>query len=441
MTVAPQFPGEQSEEGAFVRQGDAFRDWVTADGRSGYPAEAGRYHLYVSLACPWAHRTIIVRRLKGLEDAIGMTVVDPIRDEMGWAFRDVPGASPRDPVNGFRYLAEAYRATDPHYHGRVTVPVLWDTQTKRIVSNSDDDIMRMFETEFEALAKHPELDLYPRALRDEIDALNGRVYDALNNGVYKAGFATAQEPYEEAARGVFAMLDELDARLATRRYLFGGAPVETDWRTLRDADPLRCGLRRPFQVQPAPNRRLPEPVRLPARPLPNRRRRRDGELRSHQAPLLHDARRDQPHPHRPDRATSGSRRPAPPRSHVARRRSATAVDGRAEAPAERRPRTARRVAGAAAANPPPVERFVWRVVVPLVFCLCVVLTIGAAFDRSRLLAPEGFTTDNVAADLPDSTRVVSVVPGSGAATRGHPRGRPRSLRKSFARTAYARKCR
>ncbi len=252
MTIAPQFPDEQSEDGAFVRQDDAFRDWVAADGRSGYPAEAGRYHLYVSLACPWAHRTIVVRRLKGLEDAIGMTIVDPIRDEMGWAFRDVPGSSPRDPINGFGYLAEAYRATDPHYHGRVTVPVLWDTRTKRIVSNSDDDIMRMFETELDALAKHPELDLYPHALRSQIDALNARVYDALNNGVYKAGFASAQEPYEAAARGVFAFLDELDARLATRRYLFGAAPVETDWRTfvtLIRFDPVyvghfKCNLRR-----------------------------------------------------------------------------------------------------------------------------------------------------------------------------------------------------
>jgi len=251
-TALPQFPDEQSEDGRFVRQDDAFRDWVTADGRSGYPVEAGRYHLYVSLACPWAHRTIIVRTLKGLEDAIGMTIVDPIRDELGWAFRDVPGASPRDPVNGFAYLAEAYRATDPHYRGRVTVPVLWDTRTKRIVSNSDDDVMRMFETEFDALAKHPELDLYPRPLRAEIDGLNARIYDELNNGVYKAGFATGQRAYEHAAREVFAMLDELDARLATRRYLFGKAPVETDWRTfvtLIRFDPVyvghfKCNLRR-----------------------------------------------------------------------------------------------------------------------------------------------------------------------------------------------------
>jgi len=228
MTVHAQFPDEQTETGIFVRQDDAFRDWVTADGRSGYPAASGRYHLYVSLACPWAHRTIIVRRLKGLEATIGMTVVDPIRDERGWAFRDVPGAG-ADPINGFAFLSEAYRATDPAYHGRVTVPVLWDRQTSRIVSNSDDDIMRMFETEFDAFGD-PALDLYPAAHRAEIDELNGRIYETVNNGVYRAGFATAQDAYESAAYGVFETLDGLEERLATRRYLFGAQPVETDWR-------------------------------------------------------------------------------------------------------------------------------------------------------------------------------------------------------------------
>jgi glutathionyl-hydroquinone reductase len=229
MSVKAQFPDEQSAEGNFVRQDDAFREWVTADGSSGVRAEPGRYHLYVSLACPWAHRTIIVRRLMGLERAIGMTVVDPIRDERGWAFRVVPGASP-DPLNGFRFLSEAYAATDPDYRGRVTVPVLWDTLTRRIVSNSDDDIMRMLETEFRAFAAHP-VDLYPPAHRAEIERLNGRIYETLNNGVYLAGFATAQEPYERAAYRVFQTLDELEARLAARRYLFGSRPLETDWRT------------------------------------------------------------------------------------------------------------------------------------------------------------------------------------------------------------------
>lgn len=222
-TTDPALPG------AFVREGDAFRDWVTADGRSGFPAAAGRYHLYISHSCPWAHRTSIMRRLKRLDGAIGMTSVDPIRDERGWRFGTGPGFS-EDPVNGFAYLSEAYVATDPSYRGRATVPVLWDTQTKRIVSNTDDDILRMLETEFDAFGD-PSLDFYPVEHRADIDRLNDRIYENLNNGVYRAGFARSQEAYERAARAVFAMLDELEARLATRRYLFGPKPVETDWRT------------------------------------------------------------------------------------------------------------------------------------------------------------------------------------------------------------------
>lgn len=249
MTTA-QFPAEKSG-GTFARQPDAFANWVRADGSSGFPAVAGRYHLYVSLACPWAHRTVIVRKLKGLEDAIGMTVVDPIRDQRGWAFHDGPDMGP-DPVNGWSYLAEAYAATDPDYQGRVTVPVLWDKATHRIVSNNDDDIMRMFEVEFEAVAAKHDLDLYPAAHRAEIDALNEQIYTSVNNGVYRAGFATEQAAYAEAAAGVFAGLDSLEARLAQRRYLFGDAPVETDWRlfvTLIRFDTVyyshfKCNLRR-----------------------------------------------------------------------------------------------------------------------------------------------------------------------------------------------------
>ncbi len=249
MSVKAQFPDE-SVAGRFVRQGDAFRDWVRADGSSPYAVESGRYHLYVSLACPWAHRTIIVRALKGLEDAIGMTVVDPIRDDLGWAFRDGDGDT-TDPVNGFAYLAEAYRATDPAYHGRVTVPVLWDTQTKRIVSNSDDDIMRMFETEFDRLARH-DVDLYPREHHAEIEQLNELIYQTVNDGVYQAGFAATQAAYEPPAYRVFETLDLLDARLAERRYLFGRVPLETDWRlfvTLVRFDAVyfghfKCNLRR-----------------------------------------------------------------------------------------------------------------------------------------------------------------------------------------------------
>jgi glutathionyl-hydroquinone reductase len=251
VSARAQFPGEQTANGHFVRQDDVFRDWVRADGSSAYPVERGRYHLYVSLACPWASRTIVVRRLKGLEASVGMTVVDPIRDdEHGWAFRDVAGAS-LDPVNGFAYLSEAYEATDPAYRGRVTVPVLWDTKTHRIVSNSDDDIMRMFETEFDAVAQRPEVDLYPENLRAEIDALNERLYRHVNNGVYRAGFATSQHAYEWAVRDLFRMLDELEERLSTRRYLFGASPVESDWRlfvTLVRFDPVyyvhfKCNLR------------------------------------------------------------------------------------------------------------------------------------------------------------------------------------------------------
>jgi putative glutathione S-transferase len=250
METKAQFPKEHSSDGEFVRQNDAFRNWVKADGSTPYAVGAGRYHLYVSLACPWASRTVIVRKLKRLEKAIGMTVVDPIRDEKGWAFRDVPGAS-LDPVNGFTYLSEAYRATDPHFDERVTVPVLWDKKMKRIVNNSEDDIMRMFETEFDAVAENPKLDLYPGPLRAEIDALNERLYERLNDGVYRAGFATSQSAYERAVRAVLSMLDELETRLATRRYLFGSVPVESDWRafvTLVRFDPVyyvhfKCNLR------------------------------------------------------------------------------------------------------------------------------------------------------------------------------------------------------
>jgi glutathionyl-hydroquinone reductase len=249
MTTA-QFPAEQIN-GAFARQEDAFANWVTADGSSGLPAVAGRYHLYASLACPWAHRTVIVRLLKGLEEAIGLTVVDPIRDERGWAFRAGPG-SEIDPVNGFGFLAEAYAATDPSYSGRVTVPVLWDKTTKRIVSNNDDHIMRMFETEFEAVAVNNDLDFYPEIHRSEIDALNGEIYQSVNNGVYRAGFATDQATYAAAAEGVFNELDRLEAILAHSRFLLGTTPVETDWRlfvTLIRFDAVyyshfKCNLRR-----------------------------------------------------------------------------------------------------------------------------------------------------------------------------------------------------
>jgi glutathionyl-hydroquinone reductase len=248
MTVKAQFPREQAADGSFQRQDDAFRDWIRADGSSGYPAQAGRYHLYVSLACPWACRTVILRKLKGLETAIGMTVVDPIRDERGWRFM----TSEPDPINGWAFLSEAYYASDPGYSARVTVPILWDKERRRIVSNSDDDIIRMFETEFNAFAANAQLDLYPIELRGEIDQLNDRLYETFNNGVYRAGFATTQAAYERAAYGVFATLDAMEERLANRRYLFGTQPLESDWRffvTLVRFDPVyyghfKCNLRR-----------------------------------------------------------------------------------------------------------------------------------------------------------------------------------------------------
>lgn len=233
-----------------MRQPDVFRRWVTAEGSSGYPAAAGRYHLYVSWACPWAHRTIIVRKLKKLETVIGMTVVDPIRDERGWAFREGAGHSP-DTINGFSFLSEAYKVTDPDYIGRFTVPVLWDSVTRRIVTNSDDDLMRIFNSEFNRFTESP-IDLYPDGLRQEIDELNTFIYENVNDGVYRAGFATSQHDYERAARRLFTALDQLDARLATHRYLFGPEFVETDWRlfvTLVRFDAVyhghfKCNLRR-----------------------------------------------------------------------------------------------------------------------------------------------------------------------------------------------------
>lgn len=246
--MTAQFPDEQSDDGSFERQEDAFRDWISSDGPH-LPA-SGRYHLYVSLACPWASRAVIVRMLKGLENTIGLTVVDPIRDERGWAFRDGPGFT-TDPVNNFAFLGEAYRATDPSFDGRVTVPVLWDKETHRIVNNSEDDICRMFNSAFSAYATKP-LDLFPKDIETSQAELSAFIYDKVNNGVYKAGFATSQRSYENACRELFMALDTLDARLANSRYLFGSRIVESDWRlfcTLIRFDPVyhghfKCNVRR-----------------------------------------------------------------------------------------------------------------------------------------------------------------------------------------------------
>jgi putative glutathione S-transferase len=245
-----QFRAETDEGGRFVRQASRFRDWVTADGSSGFRAEPGRYHLYVSRACPWAHRTIIGRRLKGLEDVITLSVVDPVRDERGWAFTEGPGHGP-DTLNGFAFLSEAYLLSDPGFEGRVTVPVLWDRDTERIVNNESAEILRMLNSEFDRWGDAA-LDLYPEGLREEIDRINDVVYRTVNNGVYRAGFATTQEAYEEAFDALFATLGDLDRRLASHRYLVGDRITEADWRlftTLVRFDAVyalhfKCNLRR-----------------------------------------------------------------------------------------------------------------------------------------------------------------------------------------------------
>jgi putative glutathione S-transferase len=212
-------------KGKFRRQDSAFRQWVTEDGSSGFRAEPGRYHLYVSYACPWAHRTIIVRKLKELEQVVGMTVVDPIRDRRGWRFFD----EDPDPINGFRYLAEAYRATDPDYDQRVTVPVLWDKQTSRIVNNESAEIIRMLNAAFDPWGDD-RVDLCPEELVADIDAINDLVYRNVNNGVYECGFAGTQEAYDESFYPLFETLGMLDERLGDNRYLMGDRVTEADWR-------------------------------------------------------------------------------------------------------------------------------------------------------------------------------------------------------------------
>jgi len=210
--------------GRFQRPETVFRDRVTADGASGFPAEAGRYHLYVAHACPWAHRTILFRKLKRLEQAISLSFVEPLMLEGGWTFG--PGG---DPLHGSRFLHEIYTRAKADYTGRVTVPVLWDRVRETIVSNESAEIIRMLNGAFDAFGD-AELDFYPPALRAEIDAVNARVYERVNNGVYRAGFATSQDAYEEAFDALFATLDELDARLGERRWLVGGRITEADWR-------------------------------------------------------------------------------------------------------------------------------------------------------------------------------------------------------------------
>ncbi|HZH11713.1 MAG TPA: glutathione S-transferase family protein [Microvirga sp.] len=246
----------KSTGGRFVRSSAPFRNWVTADGspgpsgKGGFKAEPGRYHLYVSLACPWAHRTLIMRRLKGLEGMIGLSVVHWRMLEHGWTFEAGPGVIP-DPIHGAQYLHQVYTAAEPSYTGRVTVPVLWDRKNATIVSNESAEIIRMFNAAFDGIGAKPG-DYYPQDQHHEIDALNERIYDTVNNGVYKAGFATTQAAYEEAVHPLFEMLDSLDARLASQRYLCGDRLTEADIRlftTLVRFDPVyvghfKCNLRR-----------------------------------------------------------------------------------------------------------------------------------------------------------------------------------------------------
>ena len=239
---APQLPDETDARGHFVRQPSRFLDHVCPHGTTDYPAAAGRYVLYVSYACPWAHRTIIVRALKRLEDVVPMAVVNPYRDERGWGFGE-PVGSEAEPHEGFRFLSEAYLLADPGYTGRVTVPTLWDTETRTIVCNESALVMRMLDRAFDAFTD-VRLDLRPPDLVEEIDALEEEIYEDVNNGVYRCGFAATQAAYDEAVERLFARLDLLDLRLADRRYLMGPSITEVDWRlftTLVRFDPVYVG--------------------------------------------------------------------------------------------------------------------------------------------------------------------------------------------------------
>ena len=217
-----------SSGGRFVRQESQFRHWISSDAGSEFQPEPGRYLLYIARVCPWAHRTVLVRAQKGLESVIDVAVTSPAMGEEGWYFGDEPGVIP-DPEIAARHVHQIYTAAEPQYTGRVTVPVLWDRQRKTIVNNESADIVRMLNSAFGKLAQNP-VDLYPEPLRAEIDALNAKIYDAVNNGVYKCGFATSQAAYDEAFDALFATLDELEARLSRNRYLMGGQLTEADWR-------------------------------------------------------------------------------------------------------------------------------------------------------------------------------------------------------------------
>ena len=246
----------ETAAGSFTRKDSQFRHWITPDGapgpsgEGGFKAEAGRYHLHVALACPWAHRALIFRSLKGLEDMISLSVTHWLMGDQSWSFEPAPGVVP-DPILGAQYLHELYVKADPGYTGRVTVPLLWDKVSGRIVNNESAEIIRMLNSAFDGIGAQPG-DLYPAALRPEIDALNARIYAAVNNGVYRAGFARTQAAYDEAVIGLFTALAELETRLSRARYLCGPVITEADWRlftTLIRFDCVyvghfRCDLRR-----------------------------------------------------------------------------------------------------------------------------------------------------------------------------------------------------
>jgi putative glutathione S-transferase len=251
-----QWYDTKSTGGRFVRPDARFRSWITPDGspgptgEGGFKAEPGRYHLYVSLACPWANRTLIFRALKGLEGMIGVSVTHWLMAENGWTFAPGEGVVP-DTVNGVSCMHQLYSKANPTYSGRASVPVLWDKQRATIVNNESSEIIRMLNSAFDGVGARPG-DYYPEPMRAEVDAINARVYDTVNNGVYKAGFATSQEAYEAAVAPLFETLDWLEARLARRRFLMGAEPTEADWRlftTLIRFDPVyvghfKCNIRR-----------------------------------------------------------------------------------------------------------------------------------------------------------------------------------------------------
>jgi putative glutathione S-transferase len=237
-----QWYDTKSSGGKFIRSEAQFRDRVTSDGSSGFKAESGRYHLYVSYACPWAHRTLVYRKLKGLEDHISVSVVNPLMLEHGWTFEPADGVIP-DPIHDARYMHQIYTAARADYSGRVTVPVLWDTEKGTIVNNESSEIIRMFDHEFDEVGGGGPV-FCPPDLESDIDDINAFVYDTINNGVYKSGFATTQEAYEEAVTALFAALDQIELRLAGNRYLVGDTITEADWRlftTLLRFDPVYVG--------------------------------------------------------------------------------------------------------------------------------------------------------------------------------------------------------